>query len=288
MNFFDVADVYCAGEDDIGYSERLLARAIREWRGRRDAVRISTKGGGLRPGGGWKICGRPEQLRASCDASLRALGVPSIFLYQLHRTDPCVPLAESLGALVELKREGKIQHIGLSNTDGAQFRLARRVAGEIASVQNGCSPFDRGDLGNGVLEACERYGAAYVAFGPVGGYQGHGRVTNDLTLRRVGARHGVSPQQVAIAWVLARSPNVVAIPSASRVASVLASAAAADLELTAEDRADLDAAFPPPSFAAARMERMNREARHVARDLRARIRYGFSRRSGAERDTPRV
>jgi aryl-alcohol dehydrogenase-like predicted oxidoreductase len=272
MTWIDVADAYCAGEHDIGYGERLVARAVREWSGAREDVRISTKGGWMRPGGGWKINGRPEHLRAACEASLAALGVSSIFLYQLHRTDPSVPLAESLGALVDLKREGKIAHIGLSNVDAADLRRARSVA-EIASVQNLFNCFDRECLSDGVLEACERYGIALVAHSPVGGHKGFGRVADDATLRAVAARHGLTPQQVAIAWLIGKSPAILTMPGARRVASVLSSAAAADVVLAAEDRAELDAAFPLPPTRSVKIAAMRREVRHLARRVRARIRY---------------
>ena len=276
VTWIDTADVYCFDETDIGYGERLVGRALREWSRGRDNVRVATKGGRVRPGGEWRIDGRPERLRFACEASLRALGASTIFLYQLHYPDRNVPLAESLGALVDLRTQGKIQHIGLCNVDAAQLREARRIAA-IVSVQNRCNPFDRECISNGVLDACERQGIAFVAHSPVGGHGDRARVAGDRALCAVGARHGVTPHQVALAWLLALSPALFAIPGAGRISSALSSAQAADLELTPQDRAELDAAFPPPSFAASQLVAARREARNVVRRVRARLKYGLTR-----------
>jgi aryl-alcohol dehydrogenase-like predicted oxidoreductase len=276
MTWIDTADVYCLDETDIGYGERLVGRALREWSGGRDNVRVATKGGRVRPRGDWKIDGRPERLRVACEASLRALGASTIFLYQLHYTDRNVPLAESLGALMDLRTQGKIQHIGLCNVDAAQLREARRVA-PILSVQNRCNPFDRECFSNGVVDACERFGIAFIAHSPVGGHADRARVSGNRTLCAIGARHGVTPHQVALAWLLSRSPSLFAIPGASRISSAVASARAADLDLTPQDQAELDTAFPPRSFTASRLSAAGREARNVARRVRARLAYSLTR-----------
>jgi aryl-alcohol dehydrogenase-like predicted oxidoreductase len=278
MTWIDVADAYCLDESEKGYCERLVARAVREWSGPRDAIRIATKGGWLRPSGHWKFDGRPEHLRAACEASLKALGVPSVFLYQLHNTDSHVPLRESIGALVDLKRQGKVEHIGLSNVDAAQLRQALSIT-EVASVQNAFNPLNRECMWNGVLEACERHAVSFIAHSPVGGHFGTGRsvVANHPILKIVASRHGATPQQAAIAWALAVCPAILPIPGSSRAETARASAAAADIELTRQDRADLDAAFPRLASGRARIMTVRREAQHLARRVGARVSYGLRR-----------
>jgi aryl-alcohol dehydrogenase-like predicted oxidoreductase len=242
MDFIDTADVYCLDDADIGHNERLIARALREHpAGQR--VTIATKGGLQRPRGDWTVNGRPEHLVAACDASLRALGVERIALYQLHAPDDDVPFADSVGALARLRAAGKIAHVGLSNVTVDEIREAERIV-PIVSVQNRCNPFDRRAWSEGVIRYCERRGIAFLPYSPVGGGRGKTQVASDPTLVRVGRRHGVSPFQVALAWLLAKSPTMIPIPGASRVASAIDSAAAMKLVLDATDLADLDAAFP--------------------------------------------
>jgi aryl-alcohol dehydrogenase-like predicted oxidoreductase len=270
LTWIDTADSYCLDEREVGYGERLVARALREWGGGRNDIRVITKGGYVRPRGGWELDGRPDRLRTACEASLRALGVESIFLYLLHGPDPDVPFADSMGAIAELKRQGKVQHVGLSNVDAAQLREAREIA-EIACVQNRCNPFDRHSFSNGLIEACERDRIAFIAHSPVGGHTGRGRVASDPTLSKVAARHGLTPQQIALAWLLASSPCMLAIPGATRVASVRASAGSIDVVLTPQDRAELGTAFPRLSSAARQLVAARREARHFVRTVRARV-----------------
>jgi aryl-alcohol dehydrogenase-like predicted oxidoreductase len=269
MTFIDTADAYCIDSSETGYGERLVARALREWG--RGEVLVATKGGKVRPGGAWVDDGRPEHLRAACEASLKALGVSSIFLYQLHVPDRRVYFPDSVGALAELQRQGKIRHIGLSNIDAAQIRQASRIV-QVVSVQNHCNVLYRHAFASGVVDACERQGIGFVAYAPVGGQDGRARIASDPTLMAVGARNGVSPQQVALAWLLARSPAIIVIPGASRAESARASAAAADLVLGASDRAELDRAFPDASFLVKKLSAARRETRHLVRSLRARAR----------------
>jgi aryl-alcohol dehydrogenase-like predicted oxidoreductase len=269
MNWIDTADAYCVDSTDTGYGERIVARALREWSGPRDEVRVATKGGIVRPGGEWRPHGKPEHLRAACDASLKNLGVSSIFLYQFHCPDPDVYFPDSVGAIAELQRQGKVQHVGLSNVDVAHIRQARKIL-SVAAVQNRCNVFERSPLTTGVVDACERDGIAFIAHSPVGGHRGHVRVTSDPTLGAVAARLGLTPYQVAIAWLLARSPAVVVIPGASRVESARSSAAAGDVVLSAGDLDELDRAFPEPSAIERRLRAAGQEARHWVRSLRQR------------------
>jgi aryl-alcohol dehydrogenase-like predicted oxidoreductase len=274
MTWIDTADAYCIDSSETGYGERLLARALREWSGPRDEVRLATKGGIMRPGGTWRPNGRPEHIKAACEASLKNLGVSSIFLYQLHCPDPKVHFPDSVGAIAELKREGKIQHVGLSNVDATLIRQARSIV-DIASVQNRCSVFERGSFADGVVALCEQERIAFIAYSPVGGHRGHVRVASDPTLAAVAARTSITPYQVALAWLLGRSRAIVVIPGASRVESARSSAAAGDVTLSDADREELDRAFPDPHAFARGLVAAKREAKHLLRSVRARAKRGL-------------
>jgi aryl-alcohol dehydrogenase-like predicted oxidoreductase len=241
MDFIDTADVYCLDDADIGHNERLIAKALAQRPG--NNVVVATKGGLERPKGDWTTNGRPDHLRAACDKSLRALGVEQIALYQLHAPDDDVRFADSVGALAELRRAGKIAHVGLSNVSVAEIREAQAIV-PIVSVQNRCNPFDRSAWEGGVVQYCAANGIAFLPYSPVGGGRGKAKVASDAVLGRVGNRHGVSPFQVALAWLLAKSPVMIPIPGASRPESAIDSAAAMKLVLTAADMAELDGAFP--------------------------------------------
>jgi aryl-alcohol dehydrogenase-like predicted oxidoreductase len=269
MNWIDTADAYSWDTDDTGYGERIVARALRDWSGPRAEVHIVTKAGYIRPRGDWVLDGRPSHIAAACEASLKALGVSSLYLYQLHGPDPKVYFPDSIGAMAELQRQGKIRHIGLSNVDVPHIREALKVA-PIVSVQNRCSPHDRRSFANGVVEMCEKAGIAFIAYSPVGGQDRRGRIASDPTLKAVGARLGRSPQQVALAWLLERSPAMLLIPGASRVENALSSAAAADIVLTPRDRAELDSAFRNASSVMKKLVRAGREARYLGRSLQVR------------------
>jgi aryl-alcohol dehydrogenase-like predicted oxidoreductase len=248
VDLIDTADVYCQDDDDIGHNERLIARALRERPGA--AVTVATKGGMVRPEGRWVRRGDPAHLRRACEASLRALGVEAITLYQLHvPDDEKVVYEDSIGALADLRAQGKIVHVGLSNVTVDHIERARRIV-PVVSVQNRCNPHDRGAWADGVIGHCEREGLAFLPYCPVGGRLGRAGVAADPTLVRVGERLGASPQQVALAWLLARSPAMIPIPGASRPETATASARAAALRLGADDLAELDAAFPTRGAAA--------------------------------------
>lgn len=239
VDFIDTADVYCLDDRELGHNERLIRKAL-EAAGRRSKVAVATKGGMKRPGGAWTRDASPAHLRAACEASLRALGVEAIALYQLHAPDPKVPLAESVGELARLKQEGKILHIGLSNVDETQLEAALRIV-RVESVQNRCNPFDPEDYRGGVLAACERHGVSYLPYGVVGGHRGQRRVGADPLLQELGRKHGASPYAVTVAWHLARSPRVLPIPGASRPESIRDSCSATTLRLEPEELRRIDA-----------------------------------------------
>jgi len=271
VDWIDVADSYALDERDTGYCERLVASAVRSWSGERDRILIATKGGYVRPGGDWQLDGRPSHLRAACEASLRALGVSSLFLYQLHGPDPRVYFADSVGALADLRREGKIQHVGLCNVDVGHLEDAAKIV-PVATVQNRFNAYDRVCLSNGVVSWCERHGAALIAHSPVGGHSAHDRIAKDPALTAVARRHEATPYEVALAWLLSLSSSVLAIPGASRVESISSSVRASSLTLTSDDSAELRRAFPTASFLVRRLVSARRRARQFARNWRSRLR----------------
>ena len=241
ITLLDTADVYCLDESDLGHNERLIAKALAAWPSA-DVV-IATKGGLERPGGAWVSNGRPEHLRAACERSLRALGVEQIDLYQLHSPDPGVPFGDSIGALADLRREGKIREVGLSNVDVSHLRQAEEIV-PVASVQNRCNLFDTSSFENGVVTYCQEHGIAFLPHSPVGGHRGHARLAQHEEIGHMAARLDITPYELALAYLLAASPVMIPIPGASKPTSVQSSARAADIRLSDEDLATLKRLFP--------------------------------------------
>jgi aryl-alcohol dehydrogenase-like predicted oxidoreductase len=223
VELIDTADSY--GPE---VSELLIAEALHPYP---DDLVIATKGGLVRPAPGeWSADGRPEHLREACEGSLRRLRVERIDLYQLHRPDSKVPFEESVGALAELREAGKIRHVGLSNVSVEQLERARRIV-PIVSVQNRYSVFDRAS--EPVLEACERAGLAFLPWFPLAA-GALGERLDAVAARRDGTR-----AQVALAWLLQRSPAMLPIPGTSSVEHLEENLAAASVHLTDEDLAAL-------------------------------------------------
>ena len=219
VNFIDTADSY--GPD---VSEQLIAEALHPYPG--DLV-IATKGGLVRPGPGrWDADGRPEHLRAACEGSLRRLRLERIPLYQFHRPDPKVPLAESVGTLVQLKDEGKIQHLGLSNVSEAQLRTARQLA-PIVSVQNRYNVADR--QSESMVDLCELELIAFLPWAPIQ------QADSNPAVVQAARRHGASPRQIVLAWLLARSPQILPIPGTGSPGHVETNVAAASIELSPDE-----------------------------------------------------
>ena len=239
VTLIDTADVYCIDHRDIGHNERLIARALK---GRREKVLVATKGGLERPRGSWTSNGRPEHLRAACEASLAALGVERIDLYQLHAPDDDVPFADSVGAIARLREEGKVARVGLSNVSASELAEAERIV-PITSVQNRWNPQDRRVERDGVLAACTQKRIAFLPYSPFGGARGAVSLPQVGRLAVEAQRRGVSPHRLVLAWMLAKSPVVIPIPGARRAASVVDSAAAADLALGAADLAQIERSF---------------------------------------------
>ncbi|MSX02840.1 MAG: oxidoreductase [Actinobacteria bacterium] len=196
---------------------------------------IATKGGFMRSGPSkWEPNGNPEYLREQCEGSIKRLGVDAIQLYQLHVPDPNVPYAESVGALADLKREGKIQHVGISNVDSLQLEIASEIV-DVVSVQNRFSIADRSSLE--VLLACERHEIAFIPWFPL--VSGH--VKDDGVLASIAAAHDATVFQIAIAWLLARSPVIVPIPGTSSLAHLEENVAAAAIRLNETEMRELEA-----------------------------------------------
>jgi aryl-alcohol dehydrogenase-like predicted oxidoreductase len=245
VTLFDTADAYGPGEEKgagaQGENERLIAGLLDEL-GVRDRVFLATKGGHVRTDGGdWATDSSAAHLHDAVDASLERLGVEQIALWQHHRPDPDVPYDDVIGTLKEIADSGKVRMIGLSNANPDQIRSAHAVLGAaLVSVQNQFSPAFRSSRPE--IDVCAELGLTFLPWSPLGGL---GKA-KDLggehgAFAKVAEAHGVSPQQVALAWELAQDDCVVPIPGAKRPDSITDSAAAADLELTDEELAALDA-----------------------------------------------
>ncbi|MEU6851216.1 aldo/keto reductase [Actinacidiphila alni] len=242
VTLIDTADAYHLHADEVGHNEALIAKALASYGGGTDDVLVATKGGHLRPGdGSWTLDGRPEHIKAACEASLRRLGVEAIGLYQFHRPDPAVPYEESVGAVAELLDAGKIRMAGISNANPERIRLANDIlGGRLVSVQNQFSPAYRSSEPE--LALCDELGIAFLPWSPLGGITRAGDLgAVNAPFAKVAAAHGVSPQRVALAWMLALSPVVVPIPGSSRPETIRDSVAAAELALDAEEIALLSA-----------------------------------------------
>jgi aryl-alcohol dehydrogenase-like predicted oxidoreductase len=243
VTLIDTADAYHLHADEVGHNETLIAQALASWGGDTSGVLVATKGGHLRPGdGSWTVDGSPAHLREAVEGSLKRLGVDAIGLYQFHRPDPEVPYEESVGTLRELLDEGKIQQAGISNATVLQIRQAQEIlGGRLASVQNQFSPAFRSSEAE--LRLCDELGIAFLPWSPLGGITKAGELGSRFAaFRQVAEAHGVSPQRVTLAWMLAKSEHVIPIPGASRPESITDSAQAPELSLSDEELARLDRA----------------------------------------------
>jgi pyridoxine 4-dehydrogenase len=216
VDFIDTADSY--GPD---VSETLIGEALYPYP---ENLVIATKGGLVRPGPGrWTPDGRPAHLREALEGSLRRLKIDQIPLYQFHRPDPKVPLEDSIGALVELKDQGKIRHIGVSNFTEEQLRAAQRLT-PIVSLQNRYNVDDRAS--ESLVDLCEQEQLVFLPWAPIQNLDGN------TAVQEAAARHGATPHQIVLAWLLARSPSILPIPGTGSVGHLEENVAAAGLELT--------------------------------------------------------
>jgi aryl-alcohol dehydrogenase-like predicted oxidoreductase len=240
VTLIDVADSYHIHADEVGHNESLIAKALASYGGDTSAVLVATKGGHVRPGdGSWQVNGSPDYLRRACEASLKRLGVEAIGLYQFHRPDPKVPYADSVGAIRDLLDEGKIRMAGISNANPDRIRQANDIlGGRLVSVQNQYSPRFRSSEPELVL--CDEMDIAFLPWSPLGGISNAAELgSRHAPFAEVATELGVSPHQVTLAWMLAKSPRVIPIPGSSRPETIRDSAAAATLTLTPEHFARL-------------------------------------------------
>jgi aryl-alcohol dehydrogenase-like predicted oxidoreductase len=241
ITFIDTADAYHLRADDDGHNETLIARALASYPGDTSNVLVATKGGHLRPGdGSWTLNSSPEYLKRACEASLKRLGVDAIGLYQHHRPDPKVPYEESIGAIRDLLDAGKIRMAGVSNANPEQIRIANEILdGRLVSVQNQFSPAFRSSEPE--LALAEELGIAFLPWAPLGGSTNAGDLGGRFAaFATVAKAHGVSPQRVCLAWMLAKSPVIIPIPGASRPETITDSAQSPALTLTEQQLATLD------------------------------------------------
>ncbi|SCX50748.1 Predicted oxidoreductase [Klenkia marina] len=239
VRLVDTADAYCLDATEMGHNERTVAAAVRSWGGS-DDVLIATKGGHTREGKEWGLDGSPAYLRRACDASLQALGVDAIGLYQFHRPDPQTPWAESMGALKDLYDAGKVRMVGVSNATVAQIDEARAICGDaFVSVQNEFSPGFRSSADE--LAHCAAHGIAWFPWSPFGGMGGAGSLAETAAeFAAVAEELDVSVYQVTLAWHLAQADVVIPIPGASKPRSIIDSAAATHVRLSDEQLARLN------------------------------------------------
>jgi aryl-alcohol dehydrogenase-like predicted oxidoreductase len=241
ITLLDTADAYHMASDEVGHSESLIARALHSY-GDSGHVVVATKGGHLRSAdGGWPVDGSPDHLRRAREASLRRLGVDAIGLYQFHRPDPSVPYEDSIGAMRDLLDAGKIRMAGVSNANPDEIRTAQQIlGGRLVSVQNEFSP---SFMSSGPeFELCDALGIAFLAWRPLGGIGTAATLGVSFPVFvEVAHELDASPQQVALAWMLAKSPRLLPLPGSTRAESVRSSVAAIDLRLTAEQTIRLDA-----------------------------------------------
>ncbi|MEU6479708.1 aldo/keto reductase [Streptomyces sp. NPDC047017] len=246
VTLIDTADSYHWHADEAGHNELLIARALARYGGDTSHVLVATKGGRGRPGdGSWTVTATPAHLKQAAEASAKRLGVDAIGLYQLHKPDPTVPWAESVGALRELLDAGTIRAAGISNVTAAQIRQAHQILGDgLVSVQNQYSPAIRDSEPE--LQLSEQLGLAFLPWSPLGGISRSsldgpsGHTSIGTAFHRIAAERGVSPQQIALAWLLARSPAVIPVPGASRPGSITDSARAVELTLTTQELTELE------------------------------------------------
>ena len=281
MNFLDTADIY-----GVGRNEDLVGKAIRD---RRDTAVLATKFGNVRGAdGSWLgVNGKPEYVRSCCEASLRRLGVDVIDLYYQHRVDPNTPIEDTVGAMAELVRQGKVRYLGLSEAAPATIRRAC-AAHPIAALQTEYSLWTR-DPENEVLPTCRELGVGFVAYSPLGRGIFGGKIkslddveegdyrrnnpryaeenlSHNLSLverlEKIAAEKKCRPAQLALAWLLARGEDIFPIPGTKRVERLEENAGALDVVLTPEDIDRLDAAFPPGAAKGTRYHEQAMKALH--------------------------
>lgn len=253
IRLLDTADSYALDDRDLHYGERLARKALEGWTGPRDEVRVITKAGLARPKGRWVPNGRRDHLRKMVEGSLKALGVERIFMVLLHANDPKTPFEESLAALAELQKEGKIEHLGLCNTSIAEVRQAERHF-PVRAIQNELSVIDRSSAVEGLVALARRLEIPFLAHRPLGGHAKTGNLLKNRAIKPIATRHNVPPHEAALAALLDLGHPVVPLFGATKRASVESSLRALKVPFDAKDRADLESRItftPTPETLAA-------------------------------------
>lgn len=240
VTFIDTADAYCLDESDKHHNEKLIALAIKEYQGNKSNVIVATKGGLMRPNGSWTRNGNPRHLRETIRASFEALGgEKAIDVWQYHAPDPEYSIEESLAPVKEAVKEGLIRFVGVSNFSVEQIKQARNVV-DIVSVQNQYNPWYRQPEFDGVLEYCEREALTFLPWSPLGGSRRVKSLEEFPVIANLAQEKGVSVYCIVLAWLRAKSPCVVPIPGASKVSSIEDSVQAVNVNLTADEVAQID------------------------------------------------
>jgi HAD superfamily hydrolase (TIGR01662 family) len=238
IRLLDTADSYCLDNKDFHYGERLARLAIESWQGPREEVRIATKVGLVRPNGKWIPNGAPKHIAKSVDESLSELATERLFLLQLHARDSRVPLEETLTALAELVRAGKVEHVGLCNVGPAEVRQAMRLF-PVASIQCELSVLARKSASDGMLLLTQELGIPFLAHRPLGGYAKVEKLESNRVLVPLAKRHQTTPHEIALAALLNAAPNVVPLVGATKLSSLLSSIHATQIRLDISDQTAL-------------------------------------------------
>lgn len=240
VTLIDTADSYCKDESDKHHNERLIAKALQQYKGDISQVIVATKGGLMRPDGRWTRYGNPDHLRETIRLSFEALGGSKpIDVWQYHAPDPDYTIEEALAPAKEAVKEGLIRFVGVSNFSVEQIKRARDVV-EIVSVQNQYNPWYRLPESDGVLKYCESEGLTFFPWSPLGGSRRVSNLQDISVIADLAKKKGVSVYQIVLAWLRAKSPCIVPIPGASKVSSIEDSIAAVEVKLSEEQVAKID------------------------------------------------
>ena len=235
ITLIDTADSYCKDESDKHHNERLITKALQQYNGKTSHVTVATKGGLMRPDGNWTRNGNPQHLRETIRASFEALGGEKpIILWQYHSPDPNYTIRESLTPVKEAQEAGLIRYVGVSNFSVEQIQQAQDVV-DVVSVQNQYNPWHRQPEVDGVLEYCEQQGLTFFPYRPLRGRHEVSSVEKEAILTQLATQKGVSPYQIVLAWLQAKSPCMVPIPGASKRASIEDSAQSVAVQLSAQE-----------------------------------------------------
>jgi aryl-alcohol dehydrogenase-like predicted oxidoreductase len=241
VTLIDTADSYCKDETDKHHNERLIHKALQQYKGDMSQVIVATKGGLMRPGGAWTRNGNPEHLRQTIQESYEALGSQPIDIWQYHSPDPAYPIEASLKPVQEAVAAGLIRYVGVSNFSVEQIQQARKVV-DLVSVQNQYNPWHRQPEQDGVLAYCEREQLTFFPWSPLGGSRRVQQLPELKPVAQLAEAKGISVYCLVLAWLRAKSPCVVPIPGASKVESIADSVKAAEVDLSPAEVAQIDQA----------------------------------------------